>query len=485
MDQSNINKSPYLNFLGSASLLFYLLIWFFNPINKVALLLSIILLIILTVRLKNLTHASFFTYLLTSILPMGKKYLVILHTLQEFPDLKILYPQGLTLEISITIADVIFAFFLLSLFVELAKNGFHIIKNIKLESIDLLILSFFAYGIFADLFSSSYPYLSLLLKKGVAEIVTIYLVLRFYYKQPAVIFHSIVIIFSVIVFFESFLAIQQFIISSPLGKNFEIYHSIEAFGSVADEVFFAFRPLGTFGHANALGLFLASVLPILFFFVIQKNSYPIIYISFFLSLIVLVLTLSRSALFAFFIAIGYLLFIFEHKLKINLIKLIPVRKAVFIILLFFPLFIYLLPRVARTVYSSQASGGLTLRIKQITQSMELLESYPLTGVGTGMSVVSIIERNKKGVFTEFPSPIHNYYFLLAVENGLPSLTLMLIIIVIIIRNFISANTPLTFAFVSVVIVVILGGLFQPFFDFSLLLYLSSFNFAKIRRYENT
>ncbi|OGK31884.1 hypothetical protein A3F57_04030 [Candidatus Roizmanbacteria bacterium RIFCSPHIGHO2_12_FULL_36_11] len=460
-------------------LIFYLTIWLINPSNKLALFLSLVFLVILAFKLKHLPTASYFTYLATLILPMGKKYTVVLHDLREFPTLKIFYPLGLFTDVTISISDVIFSIFVLNLIIDLFRNSFKQLKAKKFEPLDILVVAFFSYGVFADLSSSTRPILSLVLKKELFEIIIVYLSLRFYFKQTSTFIYSLILILSTIVFFESFIAIQQFIISSPLGKNFEVFHSIEVFGGVADELVFTFRPLGTFSHANTLGLFLASLLPLIFFFFLKKSSFFIIPISFFFGLASLILTLSRSAWFAFFVAISYLLFIMERRLKINLLKYLSLKKFALFTIIFLPLLVYLLPRVARTVYSTQESGGLSLRIKQVSESMGLLTSHPLTGVGTGMSVVKMIERNWQGVFASFPSAVHNYYILLALENGIPTLILLAVIIFIAIKKLLSLKKSFAYTCIGSLYVILLGAIFQPFFNYQVFFMLLGINFGKI------
>ena len=470
-------KNPSV--LGTSTLAFYLAIWFVNPSNKLMVILSIVFLFLLAYIINHVQLAALFTYLITTVLPMGKKYVFVLHDLKEFPLLKELYPIGLTESISLSVADVIFSIFLLSIFINLTTSKFRQLRKIKISLLDILIVLFFFYGMFADLYASSRPFLSLFFKKGLSEMVVIYFSLKYYFQRVANLTYSVMIIFVSILFFESFLALQQFIFSAPLGKNFEAMFNIEQFGAAPDELIFSFRPLGTLSHANDLGLFIASLMPILFYLLLNKNSPSIIPISFFTGLIVLFLTLSRSAWLGFFVSIGFFIYILEHRFKINLIEKFSLKKIAYVSLLFLPLIIYLMPRVARTVYSTNQSGGLTLRIRQISESLELLASQPLTGVGAGMSVFEMIERNKNSVFVGFPSSVHNYYVLLAVENGLPSLILLLIIVILSIKKFLASHRPHSFAWISAYLVILIGALFQPFFNFQLFFILLGLNSAKI------
>lgn len=470
-------KAP---FLETSTLIFYLLIWIVNPTNKLMLVLGFIFLLILTVKLKSLGIGSLIMFILTSTFPMGKKYIIVLHDLKKFPLLHEIYPIGLTTTITLSVSDVFFSLFFIAVLVNLIKNGFKQLRVAKITYLDFFIISFLVYGIFADLISSKRPFLSILFKKELFESIYIYFVLRYNIIKFPRLSSLIVALLFVMLFFESFLALQQFIISAPVGKNFEAFFNQELFGAAVDELNFTFRPLGTFNHANYLGLFIAILLPIQLYLIIFKKKYsPVVNMSFLLGLATLFLSLSRSAWIGFFIGIMYFIFIIERRFNINLLKRFTFKRIILFILFLLPLTIFILPRISKSVYSLESSGGLTLRIKQVSESLGLLEDSPLTGVGTGMSVLEMVNKNNQNVFIGFPSPIHNHYALLAVENGFPSLVLLLIIIILALKNNSALNKPYFFASISSTLVILIFALFQPVFDYRMFFILLGLNFAKI------
>ncbi len=464
------------SFLISASLFLLFLIWFVNPTNKFLLIIFLVYLLILSLKLKSLSLGAFFTFILSSIFLVGKDYFFQLHDLRQLPYLKILYPLGLFEKVTITTSDVIFSIFLISLIPLLKKTKISI-KNLQI--LDFLIIIFIIFGLITDILSSRYVYLSLFLKKSLLQSVAIYFYLRFLNIDHKFTYKSIVIVFTAIVFFESFLVLQQFVNSSPLGKNYEIQRTAQLFGSASDESSFTFRPNGTFYHANDLGLFLSSLLPFIFieFLINKKGGYVV---GFFLGTLAVVLTLSRSAWLGISLGFLYLLFVIEYKKKINLLEKFFRKKYLIFLVILTPLVLYILPRIAQTAFSFQESGGLYLRIRQVQESWELLKSSPLLGIGTGMSVVEAIERNKRGIFSIFPNPVHNYYVLLLVENGLALFFLFLLVVIYGIKKIVvQYKSLLASAALSSLIVILIGALFQPAFNYQLLFILLGIDFSKI------
>ncbi|MBI4225886.1 hypothetical protein HY612_02125, partial [Candidatus Roizmanbacteria bacterium] len=298
-----INRIDKNTFVTNSGLLFYLLVWYLNPSNKLLVVFSLVLLIAIQLKLKDLSLSALLIFVITSIFLVGKSYIIQLYDLKAYPDLKIIYPFGLISQVTISISDVFFLLFAAALLIDCLKKKI-IIR--KLISVDILLLLFVIYGIFADVLSSKRFFFSLFLKKSIFEYALVYFYLRFWAKNINNFFSSFFSLIPVIVFFQSFVSIQQFLQSSPLGKNVEFNHGITTFGVVPDEINFVFRPIGTFDHANSLGIYLSSFLPFILLGVIINKSY-LFAVSFLFGITTLLLSLSRSAWLAFFISlIGFL-----------------------------------------------------------------------------------------------------------------------------------------------------------------------------------
>jgi len=156
-----------------------------------------------------------------------------------------------------------------------------------------------------------------------------------------------------------------------------------------------------------------------------------------------------------------------------------IKKIILCLLLIVPLLFYSAPRVVKIQNISDEGGGLNLRSRQASEVGELISQSPLFGTGTGLSVVKAMEKDKNGVFANFPSPIHNYYLLIAVENGLPYLGFFILFLFLSIKKLTSYKKDLTFFSVVSLIAVTVIGLFQPYFIGRFLLIMLGFDYDKI------
>lgn len=463
-------------FITNTVLLLLFIIRFLNPDNKTLVLFFIVFLMVIWVKLHDITLAAFLTFSVTGVFFVGKEYIIQLNDLNQYPNLKELYPLGLYQRITISASDVIFPIFFLSLFSQLKK-----LKNLpkKVKTLDIIIFLFLILSLVADIIASKRIFLSLLLKRSLIESVIIYFYLRFLVNNHVQVFKIFLNIMTALVFFESFIAIQQFIQSSSLGKNFEIQKTAEIFGGNAEESAFAFRPTGTLPQTNDLGLFLSAFLPFIFIKVLV-NKEKFFSVSLIMGITTVLLTLSRSAWLGLAVGLLYLFYMIEYRMKINLLQKIKAKTSLILLLLFCSLLIYIMPRLATTFLSLGRSGGLYFRFRQIQESWGLFKSSPLIGVGTGMSVSEILTNYRTGVFSEFPSVIHNYYFLLLLENGIIVFSFFILIILFGFKQlFTQKNYLLVYAALASYTVIIIGGIFQPLFNFTLIFILLALAFSKI------
>lgn len=462
-------------FLVALTSIFLFVLWIFDPANKIIFIFFTIYLFLLNRRIKNISLSLLLTFVLSGIFFVGKTYSIQLHDLKQFPDLLFIYPQGLVNKITLTFSDMVFVAIVLNFVLSIKKVKF---KNLSPTLLDFIILIFFIYGIFADIASSKRLYFSLLFKKELFEYVFIYFYIRFFFTDHKRFFDLLTSLLAVMVIFEAYVSIQQFIQSAPMGKSIESVHGLSVFGAVPDELTYTFRPVGTFIFANNLGDYIAAIIPLLFMKFIQKSNW-IFTIAFFCGMTTLFITLSRSAWFGAFVAILFLVYIIEYRLKHNLVANFLNKKTLFFLILLAPLTFYSFPRITRSIYSFQESGGFYVRMQQISSSLKLLEEHPMIGVGTAMGVVEGIEADPTGVFASFPSPIHNYYFLTLVENGIPAFLLLIGIIVLGLRKILTDHTIISYTMTAIFISIVIVALFQPFLNFELLFICIALKFDKI------
>ena len=469
-----ISKNPYLR-VRDFVLLFFLSIWFISPNNKLILLFFLLLLCVLTYLTKKLDISLILTFFLASFFSVGKTYFIQLLDLKEFPNLINLYPMGLVTKIQISIGDVLFSILAIyTLFLIYRKR----VNFKKMSLIDFSLIFFLLFGVLSDVISSNKLFFSLLLKKELFEYIFMYFFIKFIIKDHQFLFKAFLGLITSLVLFEVFVALQQSLYGSPVGKVFEATFSVESFGTVPDELVFIFRPIGTFIHANLFAMFLSTLLPFFIFFIIKSEKY-FYKVIFFLVIVCLILTLSRAAWLATIISSFLIIFYFEYYKKIRLVRSLSLKRVAICLFLALPLLFYSAPRITNISNILQEGGGLNLRIKQTNEVLGLIKQFPFFGVGNGMSVVKAIEKNPGGVFTSFPSEIHNYPLLLAVENGLPYLGCFILYLVLSFKKLISYKNDLAFiGFISLITMLIIG-LFQPFFINQLLFILLAFDYDKI------
>jgi O-antigen ligase len=88
------------------------------------------------------------------------------------------------------------------------------------------------------------------------------------------------------------------------------------------------------------------------------------------------------------------------------------------------------PRLIKSldINASDINNGLGVRAAQMENAVKLISLHPLFGVGLGMNVLEGYTLEPKGVMWDFPSPIHNMFALILVENGIPAFVFYTVII---------------------------------------------------------
>lgn len=457
-------------FIASASILTYFSLWSLNLSNKEIVVLFFLLFAVLILYSRNIGFSLLLTYLISSIIFVGKTHYYQLIDLKEFPHLRELYPFGLGTFFIIKPSDIFsFIMFMYLLFMVFGQK-----KVLIVDEFGILLSLYFLWILAANIFASPRVLISLFHTIDLFQAVILYFFLKID-KKVVKNLSTIVIVFCVIIVFQSYISIQQLINSAPLGKNIELVHVAPKYGGVIDEVYFTFRPVGTFLHSNNLGVYLSALILILlsFYFI---YSYWIYLVSIFFTLVTIILTLSRTAWIGLFTGSLYFFYSVEHILNINLLKKNKV-KFLLLVLLLSPLLIYSLPRISRTIFTFAESGGGYLRIKQAQEVFNLVKSSIFFGTGSGMSVLRAIEMNKTGVFTNFPDQIHNHYLLILVENGMVGLILLISIIYVYFIALKSKLKELTdtnkkiflYGILGSSIIITLSPISQPFFYYTLLI----------------
>ncbi len=458
------------NFIFLITSLFYFLLWFLNPQNKIVVVLTIILLGINYLKFKDFRMSLLLTYLASMVIFTGKTYYIKLIEPGFYP--LNFYPNGYLITFIISTKHILSALMLLVLFRDFIVSK---LRLIKFNLVDCILIVFYVWMVVSDILISKKPEISSLYSLISGEFVILYFYLRAFGRKIPKLPKLILAIFLSIVIFESAISLQQFANSSPIYKSLEHQIDIVYFGFAPDELLFRFRPIGTFPHANILGVWLSFFLSIIFLRFYKKDSYFLL-TSFAVGLVVLILTISRSAWLGFFASFMIILYVGEKVKKIEFPKIFSRHTISFLILAIFMFVFFVAPRAEKSFYSFiKGEGGGDLRLAQTQETLSLVLHHPLFGVGSNMSVLEGLNENPRGVFSKDPITVHNWYLLLAVEHGIPSLILFFIFMILSVKNLAAEalrggmEENWALGYLGGVICLLIAGLFQNFFVLSLAL----------------
>jgi O-antigen ligase len=187
------------------------------------------------------------------------------------------------------------------------------------------------------------------------------------------------------------------------------------------------RPYATFPHPNVLGGFLAAVITVTIYWglhpILQKKDMNknalFILGGIFLSLMALLLSMSRSAILAFFLVMMF-----------YVLRMKTMRKNILtggiILLLISALVLILFDLSPRFLELKITDESVVSRITQIAQAMRTIDSYPLFGVGLQNYLIQLGKMESK---YQILQPVHNVFFLVWSEMGIVGVLCMVIFFV--------------------------------------------------------
>jgi O-antigen ligase len=450
------------------TLSFYILLLIVNPSNYVIAFSFIFLFAAYYLKIKNFGLSLFFTFVSSLIIETGKAYPIQLVPAGFFPvDI---YPQGYIVNLVITATHFIAFVMLLYMIRQFISKP----RIFKPNLIDLVLVIFYFLKILSAVFGSKIPELSLPFELLSLSIFIGYFYARFILKPDPSLWKNLSYLFSALVIFESLLGFSELAIKSPLGKNMEYQVNIEYFGNAVDETQFTFRPVGTFDHANALGIWVSSVSLFILGFAI-KNKSNILWFSFFLGCALMITTISRSAWLGF--AVGSLFFIIYTSRKSKktfkpMIDFILKWRFVIAPILLFLFAFFIIPRAQSSLYSFQEDAGAAFfRRIQILDAVEIIKLHPIFGVGAAMSAYEGIALNLYTVAANVPLEVHNWYLYVGVENGLLAVFIFVLFLILSLRKIFDSGgkSIILIAIVSSIICLLVAAIFQPYIDVELIL----------------
>lgn len=453
-------------FVFFVSTLFYYLLWYFNPENKIIVISFFILFSVFYLRVRDFRLSLFLSYLVSSVIYTGKMYNFQLIPAGVFP--KELFPDGYILLFIISTRHILSFLMAVVLIRDLVSSGF---KMFRLSLQDIILVGYYLWILISDLLVSGNLEISLLFSTLSLEALIVYFYLRALTLKRVRLTRLLFWVFISMVVFQVGISFQQFAYSSPISKNIGYPVRISYFGMAPDELQFRFRPIGTFPHANMLATWLSYSLSIIFVFFYKKINY-LFYTLFIFVLTVLLMTLSRGAWVGSFISVMFILYIMEKVKRKNISGIIKKHIISLLILGVVLLVLFVAPRTISSIYSfTEGVGGGPFRLSQIIETVDIIKKYPIFGVGTAMSLQKGIEINPHGIYAQAPLQVHNWYFLQTVEHGIPSVVLFLLFVILSFRklaNIILESKMVTFndyarlGFFTGCISIFIVGFFQPF-----------------------
>lgn len=284
--------------------------------------------------------------------------------------------------------------------------------------------------------------------------------------------------------FQSIVAIAQYCYQGSIGLRllnepsvFSHFHS--ACGKrwifdleVLSERMSLIRPSGTMPHANVLGGFLcASQLASLSFFFTPKWRWfvaALLPLQFF----AMSLTFSRSALFAFVLAVLIWYILQFTKRGIAAVSDIAIRTlscSLFIAIAFAGLVLHkqVIERGGIINYNHTAQGSDALRLRYQDIALQMIKDYPIFGTGFQQFSIRALDYTSNDPTYPIASGTHNIYLYLGAETGLISLTALLLwILSLLVNSFKQPFHPQTASLIVLFIAFLLIG----FCDFYPLLF---------------
>lgn len=455
-----VSNSKYI-FL--TTLLFFLFLWFVNPSNYVIAAAFFILIVIYNLKIKNIRLSLLLALLSSSIIYTGKSYLILLIPKGVLPIE--IYPMGYYTSLTITANLILSVLMALVIIRDLINKN---VRRFRLKSIDLIILLFYLWSIIADCFGSKDPMFSLLYNFQGLTIPVLFLFIRLQKFDKKHLRGLVISLLSALLIFESLISFQQLMTQAPLGRNLEAQKGIEYFGKTVDELQFTFRPVGTFNHANMLGLWISSYLIIFVALLVQKPSKSLVGIIL-IGTACLITTLSRSSWLGFVAGTLFVIYLLEKKKIINkqINKYLPIFITIFIPLVI----IFILPRIEKSLYAFSEGGGYFRKV-QIERSVPLLLRNPLWGVGSNRSVQEGLNLiNKRNLNPSIILDVHNWYILNTIEHGFVSTFIFFILIYLYIKRYEYQHFDNTndIGWLGGVIASLVVGIFQPFINIQIII----------------
>lgn len=249
------------------------------------------------------------------------------------------------------------------------------------------------------------------------------------------------IIFSIILLSQSLLGIVQYIRKVPVGFIFEIGKYLNPQGINQQEGLYSFmRATGTFTEPNLYGLILNMLIPfalINYFFAKNLSTKTYYGLTFLSATAAVLVSFSRMSWFLYCFNLWMIYRLYKTQFKDTLrqtkafvmsTKRYQIYVGGFVAFVLYFVISQVLPRSANITTSVfEKWGSFNARLYLIKESLTMISSYPFLGVGLFNFVPVMVKMTSVPANEIYISSVHNIYFLIASEVGLPALIVFLLL----------------------------------------------------------
>lgn len=306
--------------------------------------------------------------------------------------------------VSIYFIDILIILLLVVVAIRPPKNFYNFLKNKKSFLYTLGALNIYLF--LNAYFLSQSQTVSLLFALKILEL-SLFCAIAIYYFSEKKVFKKSQKVIGFTTVWQSALAISQFLLQKSLGLHLLGERSFDASTvSIAHTQIFSsqfLRSYGTFPHPNILGAYLLISLVLLN--TNKKNKQTWLNFPSIASVIALLLTFSKTALFMTIIAVVSL----KTKLKTLLLTLILLASSAYFYL---------------NYLNQSYLDSIAERIMLASSALEIAKENILFGVGSNNFILAISKYNLTSISqVRLLQPVHNVFLLILSENGIIGLVL--------------------------------------------------------------
>ncbi|MGC9027946.1 MAG: O-antigen ligase family protein, partial [bacterium] len=194
-----------------------------------------------------------------------------------------------------------------------------------------------------------------------------------------------------------------------------------------------FRALGTFIHPNVMAGFLLMVIPLVYMFLIKKNSKPLLFLMSVIVTLGLFITYSRAAIALYIVSLPFLFIVLKKEESApKVITYIGIVIVSALILLVFLVSSY--NRLNKQTLASKyalpkiiATNDMSFIVRKdlAIGAIDIIKHHPWLGTGPGTFNIAYRMYQQGAIYSKYA---HNNYLEMASEIGIPGLIVYLIFI---------------------------------------------------------